>query len=115
MEPAAELGETEYEQRASPELRALLDALDRIGEEVEAELGSGVLTLEFGDGTRYVVNSQRAARQIWLAAERSAWHFDWDGARAAWVSTKTGEELWETLGRLVARKLGRPVDLSRSG
>ena len=115
MEPAAELGEAEYEQRASSELGALVDALDRIGEEVEAELASGVLTLEFGDATRYVLNSQRAARQIWLAAERSAWHFDWNEARRAWVSTRTGEELRETLGRLVAKKLGRPVDLSSSG
>jgi CyaY protein len=110
-----EFRETEYEQRAASELQALLDALDRIGEEVEAELSSGVLTLEFGDAARYVVNSQRAARQIWLAAERSAWHFDWHEARAAWVSTKTGEELWDVLGRLVVKKLGRPVDLSRSG
>jgi CyaY protein len=109
-----ELGQTEYELRAAPELGALLDALDRIGEEVDAELASGVLTLEFGDGTRYVVNSQRAARQIWLAAERSAWHFDWHEARAAWISSKTGEELWETLGRLVAKKLGRPVKLLRA-
>jgi CyaY protein len=110
-----ELGEVEYERRAAPELQALLDALDRICEEVEAELASGVLTLEFGDATRYVVNSQRAARQIWRAAERSAWHFDWHEQRAAWVSTRSGEELWETLGRLLAKKLGRPVDLCRAG
>ncbi len=96
MGPAAELAEAEYEQRAA------------------AELASGVLTVEFFDGTRYVVNSQRAARQIWLAAERSAWHFDWDEARRAWVATKSGEELWETLGRLLREKLGRPVDLVRS-
>jgi CyaY protein len=107
------VGITEYEERAPLELQALLDALDRIGEEVEAELASGVLTLEFGDGTRYVVNSQRAARQLWLAAERSAWHFDWHEERGAWVSPRTGEELWETLGRLVASKLERPVDLGR--
>jgi CyaY protein len=71
------ISETEYEERAFPELRALLDALDAIDDDrIEAELSSDILTLEFSDGARYVLNSHRAARQIWMAAERSAWHFD---------------------------------------
>ena len=52
--------EQQYEERAEPELRALLDALDGLDlDEVEAELASDILTLEFTDGTQYVVNSHR--------------------------------------------------------
>lgn len=112
----SEISEAEYEQRAFPELSALLDALDLLdSDELEAELSSDILTLEFADGGRYVINSHRAARQIWMAAERSAWHFDWVPERERWIASKTGDELWSTLERVISSKLGRPVTLTRAG
>ncbi|HKY37024.1 MAG TPA: iron donor protein CyaY [Polyangiaceae bacterium] len=105
--------EEEYEARALPELRALVNALDALElSGVEAELSSDILTLELEGGARYIVNSHRAARQIWMAAERSAWHFDWDAERSAWIARKTGDELWATLSRVLSSKLGTPVSLS---
>jgi CyaY protein len=108
------LTEQDYEQRALPELRALLAALDELElAGLECELSSDILTLELASGDRYVVNSHRAARQIWMAAERNAWHFDWDSERAAWVAKKNGDELWSTLSRVLSAKLGAPVSLTR--
>lgn len=109
------LSEAEYEQRAAPELEALLSAIDELEtDELEAELESDILTLEFSDGTKYVVNSHRAARQIWMAAELSAWHFDWEPTRGQWIAQKTGDELWSTIARVIQNKLGAPVELGRS-
>jgi CyaY protein len=59
-----------------------------------------------------VVNSHRAARQIWMAAERSAWHFDL-AADGRWIATKSGDELWAAVEGVVGRKLGRAVALAR--
>lgn len=99
--------EIEYEALAYPELGRLVRALDELeNDALEAELAGDILTLEFRDGTRYVVNSHRAARQIWMAAERTAWHFDWVAERSAWIASKTGDELWTTLERVVKTKLG---------
>jgi CyaY protein len=110
------LDEAEYEQRAQSELLALRDALDALDtESVEAELESGILSVEFLDGTRFVINSHRAARQIWMAAARSAWHFDWSADAGAWHATKTGDELWATLAAAISEQLGRPIQLSRTG
>jgi CyaY protein len=110
------LSQAEYDQRAQPELLALRDAFDALEiDGVEADLEGGILTLEFLDDERYVVNSHQAARQIWMAAAREAWHFDWVAERGAWVASRTGDELWETLGRVVANKLNRPVRLQRPG
>lgn len=109
------ISEQDYEARALPELRALVDALDALElGGVECELSSDILTLELSGGERYVVNSHRAARQIWMAADRSAWHFDWDSERAAWIAKKTGDELWSTLSRVLSSKLQKPVELSRN-
>jgi CyaY protein len=107
--------ESEYEALAFPELARLVRALDALEHDAfEAELAGDLLTLEFRDGTRYVVNSHRAARQIWMAAERNAWHFDWVPARKAWVAAKSDEELWATLERVLSRKLGEALKLDAS-
>jgi CyaY protein len=109
------LSESDYEALAFPELRALVAALDAIDSaDLECELASDILTLEFADGARYVLNSHRAARQIWMAAEHSAWHFDWVAEKNAWIAAKTGDELWSTVERVVSNKLGEPVKLARS-
>lgn len=108
------ISEDEYEALALPELRALVSALDALElPGVECELSSDILTLELDGGGRYVINSHRAARQIWMAAERSAWHFDWQPERSAWVAKKTGDELWSTLSRVLTQKLATPVTLTR--
>jgi CyaY protein len=104
----------EYDELAHAELESLTRALDALdAEALDAELASDILTLEFSDGARYVVNSHRAARQIWLAADRSAWHFDWDATQRRWIAQKTSEELWQTLERLLQGKLGPELRLRR--
>ncbi|HMR07658.1 MAG TPA: iron donor protein CyaY [Polyangiaceae bacterium] len=104
----------QYEERAHPELRALIDALDALDlDNVEAELANEIVTLEFADGAKYVINSHRAARQIWMAAERTAWHFDWVDDKQAWIDDKRGHELWQTVSTALSEKLGRSVRLTR--
>jgi CyaY protein len=106
--------EAEYEAVAVPELTALVQAFDDLElPGVEAELASDILTLEFTDGARFVVNSHRAARQIWMAAELKAWHFDWVPERKAWIAAKSGDELWATVEGALGRRLGRKVTLAR--
>jgi CyaY protein len=106
------LSEKAFEARALPELAALVEAFDGLSDELFAELAGDVLTIEFSDDARYVINSHVAARQIWLAAERSAWHFDVhpDGR---WLDRRTGSELWAKVGELLTKKLGRPVVFAR--
>jgi CyaY protein len=109
----AAISEKDYGGRAYPELAALVDALDGFPDELFAELAGDVLTVEFNDHSRYVINSHLAARQIWLAAERSAWHFD-PGEDGRWVDRKSGAELWTKVGELLALKLGHPVTFERT-
>lgn len=106
------LSEREFEKIADEELKRLSKALDDV-DDLEADLQMGVLTIAFPDGARYIVNSHRAAKQIWGAAERTAWHFD-PTPDGKWVASKNGDELWSTVTRVLTTKLGRPVTLSRA-
>jgi CyaY protein len=71
------MSESTFDHLADDTLHKLVEVLADAEEDFEVDLASGVLTIKFDDGKRYVVNSHRAARQIWMAAESTAWHFDW--------------------------------------
>ena len=89
------LSEDEYVILAQKELGMLIQVLDELeSDELEAELENDIITLELGEDTTYVINSHRAARQVWMAAERTAWHFDWDAEKSQWIAKKNGDELW---------------------
>jgi CyaY protein len=107
---SATTDEATFDAAAERTLRALEIALNEI-DDVEADLESGILTVEFRDGARFVINSHRAARQVWMAAGASAWHFDWDESTARWTASRSGEELWGCVSDQAGRKLGRPLHL----
>ena len=72
--------------------------------------GTGVLEIEFGDGSKIIVNSQAAARKIWVAAKSGGYHFRDDGWR--WVNTRDGTELFAALSAYVSQKAGESVNLA---
>ena len=106
------IDEATFDDLADSALRALEGALNDV-DGIEADLESGILSIEFPDGERFVVNSHRAARQIWMAARASAWHFDVDVESHRWTATKTGDELWDCVQREVGKKIERYLVLAR--
>jgi CyaY protein len=105
------MDDTSFDRVARDELHELEDAFADIDpDDVEVSASDGVLRLDLRDGTRIVINSHRAARQIWMAAIATAWHFDPSGD-GAWRATKTGEELRPTLARLLHERIGLTVSL----
>ena len=105
------MDDAEFDNAARDELRNLEDAFEAIDpDDVEVSTSDGVLRLDLRDGTRIVINSHRAARQIWMAAVASAWHFDPAG-EGVWRAPKTGEELRPTLSRLLYERIGLSLPL----
>ena len=103
--------EDEFDHAARAEILALEDAFADVDpDDVEVSTSDGVLHLKLRDGTRIVINSHRAARQIWMAAVSSAWHFDPVGT--GWRAPRTGEELRPTLARLIQDRIGVAVTLT---
>jgi CyaY protein len=78
-------------------------------DELDFSTSDGVVTFEFADGKRFVLNRQSAASQMWFAAGARAWHYDWDEEEGRWVDDRDRHELFENLARVVSEKLGRPV------
>lgn len=100
-----------FDARALAELNYLEDKLGELDpDDVEVSVSSGVLRLELRDGTKIVINSHRAAGQIWMAAVATAWHFD-PTTDGGWVAGKSGEALRPTIARLIQDHLGLQIAL----
>lgn len=104
------MDESTFEKLGHEELLHLEDALDSVDpDDVDLSSSDGVLTLELRDGVKIVVNTHRAARQIWMAAVASAWKFDYDPTDGRW---RTGsDELRATVARVIKERLGVDVSL----
>ena len=105
------MDESQFDKLAGAELKALDEALGAL-EGLEVDSNGEVITVGFDDGgAPMVLNSHRAARQIWLSAEMKAAHYSWDEARQCWLDARSGEELHARLSVVLTKKLGRGVAL----
>lgn len=102
----------EYLRRADACLRRVVEWLEEFDpDELDYREADGVVTLEFADGGRFVLNRQGAASQMWFAAGARAWHYDWSEERGSWVDDRDGHDLFERISGTVSEKLGRTVSV----
>lgn len=92
--------ESEFLARAEDTLKTVEQALDALDADIESTRAGNVLTLELDDGSRVVVNSQAPMQQMWVAAKAGAHHFSWNGTH--WRDTRSGEEFFDALSRLLS-------------
>ncbi len=105
---------TQFAKLSANALEFLDGALgDLEHENLDVDLAGDVLTLAFSDGTSFIINAHSAALQVWMAANRNAWHFDYNEEAGEWVAAKTGDELLATVSRTVGDKLGIAVEIRR--
>lgn len=101
---------SEFETRADAMLERIARLVDESGADCACETkGSGVLELEFSNGTRIIINRHSAAQEIWVAAKSGGFHFRFDGS--VWTDTRDRRELLAVLSELVAQQSGSAVAL----
>ena len=107
------MDESEFMRLAEHTLQQLDRRIEASGIDADCEFkGTGVLEIEFGDGSKIIVNSQAAAQEIWVAAKSGGFHFRGEGGR--WVNTRDGTELFAALSACVSQQAGISVNLEAS-
>jgi CyaY protein len=107
--------ERTYQELADETFRVIGDAFEDVDPElVDCESAGDVVTLTMRGGHKCVVNTQRPARQIWLAANARGYHFSWDEAGRRWVDDKgRGDELYATIAQVVQQTTGVTVNFAK--
>ncbi|MEY4578432.1 MAG: hypothetical protein RL701_3135 [Pseudomonadota bacterium] len=103
------MDEREFEIRAAEAWKRVLDLFEDFDpEDADVEQAGDVIRIEYRGGSRVVLNTQRPARQLWLAGGSRAWHFNFEPKRALWLDDKThSDELYATLSALTLAAIGR--------
>ena len=83
---------------------AIEAALDSTESDIDSEISGGILTLEFENHSKVIINRQTFNREIWVAAKSGGFHFRFDGAE--WRDTRSGESLQSLLARVIAEQSG---------
>jgi CyaY protein len=108
------MGESEFLAQAEAALDAIEAALDRLNDEdvvdVECSRSGNVLEIEFIDnGTKIIVNSQAAMKELWVAARSGGYHYKQiDGQ---WINSRDNTELYASLSEMVSAQGGAQVVL----
>jgi len=114
------MDESRYQQLADVALRAIENLLEDVDAEVvDIERSGDVLTLTFPGRKKAVINTQRPTRQIWVAANARAWHFDFEepkdgaGSGGRWMDDKgQGVELIAQIAAIVKESVGIDLPVS---
>jgi CyaY protein len=93
--------------RAVDAVLARIEAAVEASDTLDVDLESGILTVTCPDDSRVIVNRQTPNREIWVAARSGGFHFRF--ADGAWHDTRTGDELFAALARIIASQAGEKV------
>ena len=105
------MNEAEFHKTATATLLQIEQAIETCGIDIDFENAGDILTLEFENGSKIIVNKQGAAHQIWVAARSGGFHYDFDPATLKWRNDQSGAELFTELSRLTSEQAGMPVAL----
>ncbi len=104
------MDESAYDKLVARSFRRVEDALAEVDPDVvEVSATGDMLTLQLASGVRCILNTQRAVRQLWLAARASAWHFSYDAEQDAWLDDKGRGDLWTILGATLKELSGQTL------
>ena len=87
--------------------------LEDSGVDIDTECVSGILTLEFENGSKVIINRQTPLRQIWVAAKSGGFHFSFDALQNRWIEENSKDELFQALSRCCSEQSGENVSLVR--
>jgi CyaY protein len=78
------MNESEFNQLAEDTMIAIEEAVEESGADIDYDNVADILTLEFGNGSRIIINKQTPLSQIWVAARSGGYHFDYDEPSKLW-------------------------------
>jgi len=103
------MNESEFDKKATDTLLRIEQGIEESGADIDFEAAGGILTLEFANGTKIIVNKQGAAGQIWVAAKSGGYHYGFVDGR--WINDQGGGELMQELSRFIREQSDEKVNL----
>ncbi len=103
------MDETEFNQVVDDTLYSIEEAIDEAGLDIDYDTIAGILTLEFDDQSKIIINRQVAMLQLWVAARSGGFHLDFIDNQ--WFCKTENCSLRQLLDRLCSEQALMAVEL----
>ena len=110
MNSPIRLEESDFHERVDAMLTSIEYALESSDTDIDSEINSGILTLEFDNRSKMIINRQTPNRELWVAAKSGGFHFHFDGA--VWRDTRSNESLESLLSRVISEQSGSVISIT---
>ncbi|RKF22100.1 iron donor protein CyaY [Alginatibacterium sediminis] len=103
------MNELQYHQIIEDSFNFIDQCIDVQEADIDSELHSGVLNLEFENRTQMVINKQEPLLQLWLATKFGGFHFERHDDK--WICNRSGNEFWSFLAESIEKQSGVVLNL----
>jgi len=101
------LNPLEFDEIVDETLIQIEDVIEDLDAEIDYDTVSGILTLEFLDHSKIIINRQIATLQLWVAAKSGGFHFDYKDNQ--WLDDRDSKTLQQKLSELVSEQAGKTL------
>jgi len=101
--------ESEFNELIDETLLKIEDAIDECDADIDYDTVAGILTLEFDDRSKIIINRQSAMNQLWIAARSGGFHLDYRDN--TWYCKTEDCEFEELLNRVCSEHAKKEIEL----
>ena len=98
-----------FDLRSDETLLAIEEAIVESGADIDYDTIGGILTLQFPNDSKVILNRQSATSQLWVAAKSGGFHLEWRDGEGFCEGEQ--ESLQTLLNRVATEQLGEAVSL----
>jgi len=84
------MNDSEFQQLADQLYQKIEDCIEESGADVDYDQNGGLLTLEFENRSKLIINRQQPLHQIWLATQENGHHYNYDAGK--WIDDRSGDD-----------------------
>jgi CyaY protein len=103
------MNDSQFNQLVDDTLLAIEDAIDESGAEIDYDTAAGILTLEFENRTKIIINRQLATHELWVAAKSGGFHLVYQDDQ--WYCNTEQMNLNPLLNRLCTEQAKTSINL----
>ena len=98
------LSATQFNEIADALFEHIVETVDATDAADDVELNQGVLEITCVNKSKIIINRHAPTQEIWVAGKSGGYHFKW--ADGSWIDTRSAEELFDAIGRVVFEQSG---------
>ena len=104
------MNDSQFQQLADQLYQKIEDCIEESGADVDYDQNGGLLTLEFENRSKLIINRQQPLHQIWLATSESGHHYNY--INDDWIDDRSGDRFLIFLSAAIFKQSQEKVNFS---